>query len=196
MHPLFAAVAILSLALGIGANTAVFTLLDQLVLRLLPVDAPGTIGDDLVNGPALRRQQRRACGFLSHVPGFSAQGQAFELVFCRLETPSSVTIDGGTERVDAELISGNYFQALGIGPAVGRVFSPEADDRIYMGHPSVVLSYQYWMRRFAGDLKVVGKKILVNNYPMEIVGVSAAGFVGLDPARSPDIRVPIQMTPV
>ena len=102
-------------------------------------------------------------------------------MFCRFETPSSITIDGGTERVDAELVSGNYFQALGVGPAVGRVFSPEADDRIYKGHPSVVLSYQYWMRRFAGDPKVVGKKILVNDYPMEIVGVSAAGFVGIGP---------------
>jgi predicted permease len=67
---------------------------------------------------------------------------------------------------------------------------------MYKGHPSVVLSHQYWLRRFAGDPNVVGQKILVNNYPMEIVGVSAAGFAGLDPASSPDIRVPILMTPV
>ena len=110
----------------------------------------------------------------------------------RLPSPSAAA----RERVNAELVSGNYFQALRVAPAVGRVFSPEEDDRLYKGHPSVVLSHQYWLARFAGDPKVVGKKILVNNYPMEVVGVSAAGFAGLDPARSPDIRVPIEMTPV
>jgi predicted permease len=127
---------------------------------------------------------------------FQRKAEAFQFVFCRFETPSSITVGGSTERVNAELVSGNFFQALGIGPAIGRVFSPEADDRLYEGHPSVVLSHQYWLSRFAGDPTVVGKKILVNNYPMEIVGVSAAGFAGLDPARSPDIRVPILMTPV
>jgi predicted permease len=79
---------------------------------------------------------------------------------------------------------------------VGRVFSEEADDRVPRGHPSVVLSYSYWQRRFAADPGVVGKKVLVNNEPMEIVGVSAPGFAGLDPASSPDIRVPILMAPV
>ena len=80
-------------------------------------------------------------------------------------------------------------------PAVGRVFNSKEDDQVYQGHPVVVLSYDYWVRRFARDPAVVGKKILVNNYPMTIVGVSAAGFAGLDPARSPQIRVPIQMKP-
>jgi predicted permease len=85
---------------------------------------------------------------------------------------------------------------LGVHPAIGRVFSSEEDDRTYQGHPVVVLSYDYWTRRFSRDPTVVGRKILVNNYPMTIVGVSAAGFSGLDPARSPQIRVPIQMKPV
>jgi predicted permease len=196
LNPLFTAIAVLSLALGIGANTAVFTLLDQLVLRLLPVQDPerlvmiwstsphfgGSTGQRAVSYPMYQDFQRKA--------------DAFEFVLCRFETPSSITVNGGTERINAELVSGNFFQALGVGPAAGRVFSPEADDRIYKGHPSVVLSHQYWLRRFAGDPKVVGKKILVNNYPMEIVGVSAAGFAGLDPARSLDIRVPILMAPV
>ncbi len=195
MNPLFAAVAILSLALGIGANTAVFTLLDQLVLRLLPVRAPEQLVMVWSTGPHFGGNSGARAASYPMYQDFQRGAKAFEFVFCRMETASSVSIDGGTERVDAELVSGNYFQALGIGPAMGRVFSPAADDRIYMGHPSVVLSYQYWMRRFAGDAKVVGKKILVNNYPMEIVGVSAAGFVGLDPATSPDIRVPILMTP-
>ncbi len=73
---------------------------------------------------------------------------------------------------------GNYFQALGVRPAIGRVFSPEEDDRVYKGHPSVVLSYDYWVTRFAADPKVIGQKMLVDNYPMTIVGVSAPGFHG------------------
>ncbi len=196
LHPLFTAVAVLSLALGIGANTAVFTLLDQLVLRRLPVDDPERLVMIWSTGPHFGGNSGARTASYPMYQDFQRQAPAFESVFCRFETPSSVTIDGSTERIDAELVSGNYFQALRIGPAVGRVFSPEADDRVYKGHPSVVLSYPYWLRRFAGDPNVVGRKILVNHYPMEIVGVSAAGFAGLDPARSPDIRVPIQMAPV
>ncbi len=81
-------------------------------------------------------------------------------------------------------------------PAVGRLLSPEEDDRQYKGHPTVVLSHHYWVSRFNGNPKVIGHKILVNNYPMVVVGVSAAGFTGLDPSSSPQIRVPIQMKPV
>ena len=117
-------------------------------------------------------------------------------MFCRFYTPLSVSFNNQTERVNAELVSGNYFQALGVRPAIGRVFSSEEDDRVYKGHPVVMLSHQYWVSRFAADPGVIGKKILVNNYPMVIVGVSAAGFTGLDPSTSPQIRVPIQMKPL
>jgi predicted permease len=196
LNPLFTTVAVLSLALGIGANTAVFTLLDQLVLRLLPVHDPGQLVMIWSTGPHFGGNAGARTASYPMCQDFQRNAKAFDFVFCRFETSSSVTVDGGTERVNAELISGNYFQALGVGPAAGRVFAPEADDRIYKGQPSVVLSYQYWMRRFAGDPRVVGRKILVNDYPMEIVGVSVAGFAGLDPARSPDIRVPILMTPM
>ena len=79
---------------------------------------------------------------------------------------------------------------------MGACSIPQEDDQLYKGHPVVALSYDYWMTRFAGDQSVVGKKVLVNNYPMTIVGVSAPGFSGVDPARSPKIRVPIQMLPI
>ncbi|HZQ93892.1 MAG TPA: ABC transporter permease, partial [Candidatus Sulfotelmatobacter sp.] len=196
LNPLFTTVAVLSLALGIGANTAVFTLLDQLVLRLLPVHDPERLVMIWSTGPHFGGNAGARTASYPMYQDFERNARAFDFVFCRFETSSSITINSGTERVNAELVSGNYFQALGVRPELGRVFAPEADDRIYKGHPSVVLSYQYWMRRFAGDPTVVGKKILVNDYPMEIVGVSAAGFVGVDPASSPDIRVPILMTPV
>jgi predicted permease len=94
------------------------------------------------------------------------------------------------------MVSGHYFSMLGVAPAAGRVFNSQEDDQTYQGHPVVVISYDYWSRRFNRDPQAVGKKVLVNNYPMTIVGVSAAGFAGIDPARSPQMRVPILMKPV
>jgi hypothetical protein len=124
------------------------------------------------------------------------QAEPLAEVLCRRLVPASVSIDNRTERVQAEMVSGNYFTMLGVKPAIGRVFNSDEDDRAYMGHPVVVLGYDYWITRFARDPSVVGRKILVNDYAMEIVGVSAQGFAGLDPAVSPQIRVPVLMKPV
>ena len=194
--PLFATVAILSLALGIGANTAIFTLLDQILLRKLPVRDPESLvmlyqrgahngnnmGDRMQSYPIYKDWQTKA--------------EPLAEVLCRRQVSLSLSFDGQTERVDGEMVSGNYFTMLGVGPALGRVLNSQEDDRVYMGHPSAVISYDYWVNRFARDPAIVGRKILVNNYPMTIVGVSAEGFAGLDPARSPHIRVPILMKPV
>ncbi len=127
---------------------------------------------------------------------FQQRAEPLAEVLARRTVETSVTIDGQTERLEAEMVSGNYFTMLGVPPAIGRVFSSEEDDRVYQGHPVVVISHDYWMRRFNGDPGAIGRKMLVNNYPMTIVGVSAAGFAGLDPTRSPQIRVPILMKPV
>jgi predicted permease len=194
--PLFVLVAVASLALGIGANTAIFTLMDQLMLRLLPVRDPQQLVLISSTGPHIGSNRGTRASSYPMYQDFQQKAPAFSYVFCRLNTALSISFGGETERVDGELVSGNYFQALGVQPALGRVFSPEQDDRVYKGHPSVVLSYQYWATRFASDPSVLGRKILVNNYPMTIVGVSAPGFVGLDPATSPQIRVPIQMKPL
>ena len=194
--PLFTTVAILSLALGIGANTAVFTLLDQLVLRLLPVHEPERLVMIWSTGPHLGNNNGPRRASYPMYQDFQRKAEAFESVFCRFDTPLAISFGGSTERVGGELVSGNYFQALGVKPAVGRVFSPEADDRTYEGHPSVVLSYRYWVNRLGGDPKVVGKKIQVNNYPMDIVGVATPGFTGIDPAEPPNLWVPIQMKPL
>jgi predicted permease len=117
-------------------------------------------------------------------------------VVCRRLVPASLSIDNRTERVEAEMVSGNFFSMLGVKPALGRLFNSQEDDQTYQGHPVVVLSYEYWTSRFASDSTVLGKKILINDYPMTIVGVSAKGFAGLDPAQSPQIRVPVLMKPV
>jgi predicted permease len=194
--PLFATVAILSLALGIGANTAIFTLIDQILLRTLPIRNPeqlvmlyqegdhngSNMGSRMHSYPIYQDYQKKAAPLSE--------------VLCRRLVPASVSIDNHTERLEAELVSGNFFTMLGVQPAIGRVFNSREDDQVYQGHPHVVLAYDYWVSRFARDPKVVGRKILVNNYPMTIVGVSAAGFAGIDPARSPQIRVPILMKPV
>jgi predicted permease len=126
---------------------------------------------------------------------FQQKGAPLAQVAARRTVAASLAVDNQTERVDAELVSGNYFSVLGVKPALGRVFSSEEDDRIYNGHPVVVLSHDYWVNRFQRNPNVVGKKITVNNRAMTIVGVSAAGFAGLDPTSSPDIRVPILMQP-
>jgi predicted permease len=191
--PLFTLVAVASLALGIGANTAIFTLMDQLMLRLLPVKSPEELVMIWPNGPHEGSNRGTRMSSYPMYQDFQQKAQAFSEVFCQFSTPLSIGFSGQTERVNAELVSGNYFTALGVKPAAGRVFSSQQDDRIYKGHPAVVLSYQYWATRFAGDPKVIGQKIEVNNYPMTIVGVSAPGFTGLDPSQSPQIRVPIQM---
>jgi predicted permease len=192
-NPLFATVAILSLALGIGANTAIFTLIDQILLRKLPVKNP----DELVMLYQTGAHNGSNMGSRMHsypiYQDFQARAQPLREVICRRLVPASLNIDNQTERVSAEMVSGNYFTMLGVQPALGRVLNSAEDDQVYSGHPVAVLSYDYWVSRFAKDPTVVGKKILVNDYPMTIVGVSAAGFAGIDPAQSPQIRVPIMM---
>src|SRR5579872_4742329 len=174
--PLFSIVAVLSLALGIGANTAIFTLLDQVLLRKLPVKEP----DRLVM--VYQRANNMGSNMGSRMNSYplyqdlQQKAQTISDVFCRRIVPASVAVDNQTERVEAELVSGNYFTSLGVTPAIGRVFNSQEDDQVYRGHPTVVISYGYWIQRFARDPNVVGKKVRVNDYPMTIVGVSAEGF--------------------
>jgi putative ABC transport system permease protein len=193
--PLFATVAILSLALGIGANTAIFTLIDQILLRRLPVKEPDQLVMLYQQGSHMGSNMGTRMHSYPIYQDFQARAEPLSEVLCRRLVPASVSIDNRTERVQAEMVSGNYFSMLGVAPALGRVFNSREDDQQYQGHPSVVLSYDYWVDRFARDPGVLGKKILVNDSPMTIVGVSAAGFAGLDPAQSPQIRVPVLMKP-
>jgi predicted permease len=191
--PLFASVAILSLALGIGANTAIFTLIDQILLRKLPVAHPEQLVMLYQQGPHNGSNMGARAHSYPIYQEYQKRAEPLSEVICRRLVPTSVAIDNQTERLDAELVSGNFFTMLGVKPAIGRVLNSNDDDQIFGGHPVVVLGYDYWVRRFARDPSVVGKKILVNNYPMTIVGVSAAGFAGIDPTRAPQIRVPILM---
>jgi predicted permease len=194
--PLFTVVAILSLGLGIGANTAIFTLIDQILLRTLPVANPDELVMLYQEGPHNGSNMGQRMHSYPIYQEYQKRAEPLGEVACRRLIATSVSVDNQTERLEAEMVSGNFFTMLGVRPAIGRVFNSEEDDRVYQGHPVVVLGYDYWVRRFARDPSVVGRKILVNNYPMTIVGVSAAGFAGLDPSRAPQIRIPIQMKPV
>src|SRR3954468_4986611 len=194
--PLFATVAILALALGIGANTAIFTLVDQILLRKLPVVAPDQLVMLYQEGPHNGSNMGSRMHSYPIYQDMQQRAEPFAEVLCRRLVPASASIDNRTERLDAEIVSGNFFTMLGVKPALGRVFNSKEDDQVYAGHPVVVLSYGYWVSRFAKDPNILGRKILVNDFPMTIVGVSAEGFAGIDPAQSPQIRVPIQMKPV
>src|SRR5947208_3046445 len=156
---LFTLVAVASLALGIGANTAIFTLLDQLLLRLLPVHDPEQLVMIWTTGPHMGSNPGTRMASYPMYQDFQQKAQAFSSVICKRGVALSISFDGRTERIDGELVSGNYFQALGVKPAIGRVFSPEEDDRVYKGHPVVVLSYPYWATRFASDPSVIGRKM-------------------------------------
>jgi predicted permease len=193
--PLFATVAILSLALGIGANTAIFTLIDQILLRKLPVVAPEQLVMLYQQGSNMGSNMGMRMHSYPLYEDLRKKAEPLAEVLCRRMVNASVSVDNQTERVDAELVSGNYFSMLGVKPALGRLFNSQEDDQVYQGHPVVVLSHGYWVSRFGRDPGVIGKKLLVNDYPMTIVGVSAEGFAGIDPVRSPQIRVPVLMKP-
>ena len=190
--PLFTGIAVVSLALGIGANTAIFTLVDQLILQMLPVRHP----EELVLLTARGQHYGSNTGgnALSYpmYRDLRDGNQVFSGMFCRYVMDFSLSFEGRTELIDGELVSGNYFPVLGVGAAAGRVFT--AGDDLYQGaHPVAVLSYGYWKTRFAGDPAIVGKRVVINGYPFTIVGVSQAGFDGVEPGFAPQIRVPMMM---
>ncbi len=133
--PLFATVAVLSLALGIGANTAIFTLLDQVLLRKLPVKDPNRIVMVYQQGANMGSNMGPRMHSYPLYQDLQQKGEPFSEVICRRIVPASVAVDNQTERVEAELVSGNYFTALGVGPAIGRVFNSHEDDQVYRGHP-------------------------------------------------------------
>src|SRR6185295_1740302 len=110
----------------------------------------------------------------------------------RYEAQTTLGWRGRTERANAEAVSGNYFGALGVAPALGRAFTAE-DDRTPGGHPLVMLSHGFWTRRFGADPGVLGQALSVNGQPMTIIGVAAPGFQGLEVGRSTEVFVPITM---
>lgn len=191
--PLFVAVAVLSIAFGIGANTAIFSLTDQVLVRMLPVKQP----EQLAMLSAVGRHYGSNMGYnrISYpmYQDFRDHNSVFNGMFCFRETDMSLSYGGRTERIAGELVSGNYFPVLGVNAAAGRLFTA-SDDQLQGGHPVAVLSYGFWQTHFAGNPGVIGRKLEINGYPFTVIGVSQEGFSGTDPSYAPQVRVPMMMS--
>lgn len=189
----FTVVAVLSIALGAGANSAIFSLVDQALFRRLPVRDPERLV--LLNWSGSFVGPGWGSGNLQSYPFYRdvrAENQVFDGVFCRFPTSVNVSAGNTPEPVNAEIVSGSFFSVLGVGPALGRLIE-DSDDLQPGAHPVVVLSFDYWRTRFGGARDVVGRKISINNHPMTVVGVAAAGFRGIDWGEVPSLWIPTMM---
>ncbi len=189
--PGFTLVAALSLGLGIGANTAIFSLLDALLLKPLPVKQPEQLV--VVNVAAPSRPGWSFSSFSYPVfREMREKNSVFSGMFARSGFQASMSASGQTERVRGEVVSGNYFSMLGLNPQLGRLLT-EVDDQTPGAHPVAVLSFNFWQRRFGADPNIVGKTIHLNNYPFTIIGVAPQGFYSTEVGDAPDVRIPLMM---
>ncbi|HET9423738.1 MAG TPA: ABC transporter permease, partial [Gemmatimonadaceae bacterium] len=187
--PGFAIAAILTIAIGVGANTAVWSIMDALMRRALPIENPQELraikrvgidnGSYLVSHPLMGQMQR-------------ALGSAAELAATGTVSRAYATIADRPEGVTALPVSGNFFSLLGVGAAAGRLITPD-DDRTIGGSPVVVITETFWERRFGRDPSVIGRGIRVNGFPVTIVGVAQPGFGGLTVGNPVDLFAPLAM---
>jgi predicted permease len=191
--PGFTAATLLSLALGIGATTAIYSLVDQVILHALPIHDPARLvlvdwdGDQVGGGfGSWNLMSYPMCRDLQQ------QTRFFDGVLCRAEIQVNLSAGGDPKPVAAEVVSGSYFPVLGIGPALGRVIE-EPDDAAPGAGPVVVLSYDFWQAEFGGAADIVGRKLLINQHPMTVVGVAAAAFRGVDIGAVPALWIPASM---
>ena len=192
--PLFAIASILTLALGIGANTAIFTLVDQLILRLLPIKDPQQVVAVAARGQYYGDNMGANVLSYTMYQTVRDRNQVFSQMMCHKSLQFTATVHAESDVLSGELVSGNYFPLLGIKAAVGRVF--DANDDLHLNaNPVAVLSYGYWKSRFAASDQVIGRTLLVNNYPLTIIGIAQPGFDGLEPGLPAQLFVPMTMTP-
>jgi predicted permease len=188
-RPGFTLIVALTLALGIGANTAVFSLIDAFLLRLLPVRDP----QQLVFVRATNPRGGITGSFPYHIfEQFRDQNRSFSGIFAYDHTRVSVTVEGQPEMVWGDFVSGSYFDVLGVSAILGRTFT--ADDDRAGKQPAAVISSGYWGRRFGRDPAVIGKTIYLAKIPFTVIGVTSPGFYGLSVAgRSADVVLPMFM---
>jgi len=196
-NPVLTAVALLSLGIGIGANTAIFTLMDRLLLRAVAVRQPERL--------VLFASPGNISGFVETWYGSEVSfswpkylalrersGRIFDGLLARFPSEVSVATEDRTEHTRGELVSGNYFDVLGVRPALGRLFRDD-DTQASGGAPVAVLSYGYWTRRFGGDPGVLNRSLIVNGRPLTVVGVAQAGFPSVGTGEAPSVFVPITL---
>ena len=198
--PGFAATVIVTLALGIGANTAIFTIFDQVLLRMLPVQKP----KELV-------RFRWSGGFSGSASAFGGDSSdyfsypmykdlrdkntVFTGILAAVRTGVGVSWHDQAENKDAEIVSGNYFELLGLQPAIGRLIAA-SDDTAKNANPVVVLSYEYWKTHFNASAEAVGKTVLINGHPFTILGVAPEGFHSAIDGYKPGVFLPVSMSEV
>ncbi|HEY4307573.1 MAG TPA: ABC transporter permease [Gemmatimonadaceae bacterium] len=192
-------IAILSLALGIGANAAIFSLFNEMLLAPLPVAHPERLVDFGGNATSPGSQScglGGGCDEVFSYPMFrdlEAKSGPFTGVAAHVIFDANIAFSGQTSSTRAELVSGSYFPLLGVTPALGRLFGME-DDRLIGGSPMAVLSYAYWESRLGADPNVLGRTISVNGRTLTILGVAARGFTGTTLGNRPDVYVPLTMS--
>jgi len=192
-NPGFTSVVVLTLALGIGANTAIFSLINAVLLQSLPVRDP----NELVVVQYKDPQSGGEYEDFSY-PMYQAlrdKNSAFAGVFCRSGVDFNAAYAGQSERAVGEMVSGNYFEVLGVRPWIGRLLTYQ-DDQVPGAQPVAVLSYGYWQTRFGGDTSIIGRQILLDAKPIIVIGVTPPDFYGTQIASSPQIRVPMMMATV
>ena len=191
--PVFTASVLVVLALSIGSTAAVFTLVEVLLLRPLPVKSPERLftvaapGSNIDLNPSYYSH-----AFYEHLRASNAFFRNAIASSTAVSSGVHLTNSGVTDRVRGELVSGNYFDVLGVSPAAGRVLAPR-DDQTPAAHPVLVLSYRFWQRRFSGSQEVIGRTVSVNGTPFTVVGVARRGFFGTRPGFGPDIWAPLMM---
>jgi putative ABC transport system permease protein len=186
--PGFAVIAILSIALGIGANTAVFSLVNLILFRPLPVADPGKV----VSVSAVGKDGEMAAFSYPNYLDFRDRNEVLSGLLVSRFTYMSLSRNGDNERVWGNLVSGNYFDVLGVKPALGRTFLPE-EDKTRLSHPVAVISHTFWQTRFGGDPSVVSSDVLINGRKFKVIGVTPAGFNGTEVIYTPEIYVPFAM---
>jgi predicted permease len=196
--PGFTVVAVLTLALGIGGNVAVFSLLNQTLLRSLPVQDPDRLALLKYSGIKSGTTEDMDIPVTFSYPMYKdlrEKSRVFSgLLACEPYAQVNVSWHGQPRRSGAELVSGNYFQVLGVRPALGRLFSQD-DETSPGANPVVVLSYRYWWEHFGGDPSVLNQTVQVNATPMTVVGVAQPGFSGVQLGMAPDLYIPLTMRP-
>ena len=191
--PIFTSVAILSLALGIGANTAIFQLIDAVRLRSLPVKEPSQLVTvQLADKTGIRGHQTTGYTVLTNAiwEKLRDNQDIFSGVAAWDSNNFGLTPGGDVRLAQGLFVSGDFFRVLGVQPLMGRVFTA-ADDRRGCGLPGAVISYAFWQRGLGGDPAPIGRKLTLNDHPTEIIGVTPPGFFGLEVGSSYDVAVPI-----
>jgi macrolide transport system ATP-binding/permease protein len=186
--PGFTAIAVLSLTLGIGANTAVFSLINTAVLQPLPVERP----DEIVSVTNAAARGIFSGFSYPNYRDYRDRNDVFDGLIAYRFAPLSVSHDGVNERLWGYVVSGNYFDVLGVRADRGRLIAPD-DDRLPGAHPVAVVSYQSWRQRFGADPGIVGKDLLVNGQSYSIIGVAPEGFFGTEVIAAPELWFPMAM---